>query len=1339
MRKFLRFLFVTVSIVAANNSFAQSSTGCPGVPGACGYGNTSTTNPSVLHSTNPNPQNGNGTLGNIYSASQCGLNFSTASQRLGQRFSPIGVAQPAPFVISGIPACASVLKAYLWAEGSGNGAAQTATVNGPFGSANYPMAIVGQGPDKCWGYAGSYTYRADVTPTIGGNGTYNISGLLTNPPTSGNDMDGATLIVIWADPTQTYTGNIRIDDGAIIVNGGNTSYNMTYPAICGAPTNGTAFFCIGDIQFNPNSWSANSTACALTWNWWNYVSTASPFAAGQTTSNFAVSTAGDCYNLCVTGIYYRTTCVACTPASSVTLTTSSTPATCSACNGTASVTVTPAGAYTYSWSPSGGTGSSASNLCAGTYTVTVTTSCGTSTAAVTVGTTGGSITTTGAQTNCTCNGTCNGSATVTVTSGTGPFTYAWAPSGGTGSSASGLCPGTYTCTVTGAGGCTGTQTFTITQPPAITCVPSHVNCTCNGSCNGSATVVASGGNGTYTYAWAPTGGTGSTANALCAGTYTCTISSPVGCSITQTFSITQPTAITATTSNVPATCGNSNGSVTVNPSGGTPGYTYSWNTVPVQNTQTATGLPVGTYTCTITDAALCTYTVAVSVPNTGSPAISITSFTNVTCNGACDGTINTSALGGTPPYTYAWTPAGGSTPNVTGLCPATYTCTLTDANGCTSTATQTITQPPAITITPSQVDVTCNGACNGSATVVAGGGSAPYSYNWLPSGGSGSTASSLCAGSYTCTVTDANNCSLTQTFNITEPPALTLTSAGFNVTCFGVCDGQVVVIPNGGTPGYSFLWNTGCNAANCNNICAGTYTVTVTDLNGCTATSTTTVTEPAAIVVTATAVDAHCNQSDGSVTATYSGGTGTLSPVWYNPATPGATDANIPAGNYFVVVTDQNGCDDTAFATVNNLPGVVALPGPVTNVSCNGGNNGSITVLDNGINTPYTYSWSCSASTTNTASNLSAGTCTVTLTDNAGCTSSLTTTITEPTPLTLNATATPNAVCFGSNVQLNAVAGGGTPGYQYVWMPGPMPGASQNIIPPATQTYSVYITDANNCVDSTTVNVTVNAIPVAALAGDSLSGCAPLCVNFSDLSTLASGNINQWSWDFGDGNTSTQQNPMHCYSTPGVYTVILTVTSASGCTNTITMTNYIDVFANPVAAFTANPQPTTELDPTIYFTDGSTGANQWSWTFGDTATLSSTLQNPSYTYGGPGCFQVVLTVTTNNGCIDTASQIICIDPDVTLFVPNAFTPNNDGINDFFTAKGIGLDPDKFEMWIFDRWGNMIYYTQDINAGWDGKVQGHDNVVQEDVYVWKIKAMDVMGHKHNLIGHVSVIK
>ena len=272
------------------------------------------------------------------------------------------------------------------------------------------------------------------------------------------------------------------------------------------------------------------------------------------------------------------------------------------------------------------------------------------------------------------------------------------------------------------------------------------------------------------------------------------------------------------------------------------------------------------------------------------------------------------------------------------------------------------------------------------------------------------------------------------------------------------------------------------------------------------------------------------------------------------------------------------------------------------------------------------------------------------------------------------------------------------------------------------------------------MNVTVSNMPTAAFSGNNLSGCAPLCVNFSDLSTVTAPDVvTSWSWDFGDGNTSTQQNPANCYNTPGVYSVTLTVTTGGGCANTLVLPNYINVYANPVAAFTVSPQPTTILSSTLYFTDGSTNAASWTWSFGDVLNSSSNQQNPSFTYTDPICYQVELSVASTDGCVDTASQQVCIDPDVAIFVPNTFTPNDDALNEVFIPVCVGIDPEKYQLWVFDRWGNLIFTTEDLNKGWDGKVQGHSDLCQEDTYVWKIRAIDVLGKKHSLIGHVNLIR
>lgn len=1283
MRHVLRISLLFV-LAASGNLFAQlnnNPSNCPGVPGACGYTNNNQ-NIQLLGGPAQTPQNGNGTLGVIYDNQQCGLDFTAASQRLGRRGSLNGVLQPAPFVISGIPSCAIIEKAYLWAEGSGNGAAQTAAINGPAGAFNFPMTVVGSGPDKCWGYAGSFTYRADVTTAVNGNGTYNISGLLTNPPTAGNDMDGATLLVIWRDPSQAWAGRIVIADGAKVVNGGAWTYNMPLtPAVCGATTNARAFLGVGDIQFNPQSWSANSTPIPLSWNWWNFMTVNTTVATGATNSAFSISTSGDCWNMAIAGLYFRTTtCMTCPMTAAMTITTSTNPASCSNCNGSATVTSVTGGTgpYSYSWNTSPvQTTQTATNLCAGNYVVTVTSAngCQIATASVTVANSGGGITLNStAQTDVTCFGGNDGTATATATGGTGPYTFVWNPAttnttSGNSNTATGLTQGTYVATVTDANGCTGSFTFNITQPTQVSSTFTATDVACFGDNTGSASITAAGGVGPYTFAWTPsvtntTTGSTNTGTGLTAQAYSVVFTDANGCSASRIIVITEPPQLLATASSTPTSCNQNNGSLSVTTSGGT----------------------------------------------------------------------------GTP--TVLWTPGNYTTTAVSNVGPGSYNVTVTDANGCTATSTTNVAPSTNMTVTQTSTDLLCWNDNSGTASITVTGNTGPVTYTWAPAVSTTNSATGLAAGTYIVDATDPNGCSTTSTITITEPPQLTATVGGFNVSCFGACDGQIVVIPTGGTGTYTFLWNNTCTQPSCNQVCAGIYDVTVTDQNGCTTTGTTTVTEPPAVVITTSYDTAHCGQADGNAYVNATGGTGTITYNWLSPSTSGPTQPNVPGGFYDVVVTDGNGCDDTVTVNVFNQPGVIASMGPITNVTCFGGNDGNATGSFSGGNGPYTYNWNTTpAQTTSNATGLTAGSYMVTVTDANGCTSTANALVTEPPQLVVQVTATPSVVCEGTPVTLNAAVTGGTPTYTINWPSLSQTGASQNIIPTASANYIADVTDFNGCTTTGNVNVTVNPLPTAIFVGDSLSGCVTHCVNFSDLSTVASGTITGWAWDFGDGSPiGTTQNPGHCYTASGIYTVSVVVTTQAGCTGTITMNSYVDVFGLPVASFVAGPQPTTQLNPVIIFTDQSIAATQWNWSFGDfTPPTTSTQQDPTFEYLNPGCYDVVLEVTSVNGCVDDTTNEICIDPDVAIYVPNTFTPNDDGINDLFFAQGIGINPEEFEMWIFDRWGNLIFYTDDLNEGWNGKVQGNPDYCQVDTYVWKIKCNDMLGKKHSLIGHVNLVR
>jgi gliding motility-associated-like protein len=1015
--------------------------------------------------------------------------------------------------------------------------------------------------------------------------------------------------------------------------------------------------------------------------------------------------------------------------------------------------------------------------------------------------------------NVTCNSFNDGWASVNLAGGSPPFTFSWSTNPiQTTQTAINLGPGTYTCTITDANGCSATVSVTITQPPAITAVPSQVNVTCNGSCNGTATVVASGGSGNYTYLWSPTGQTTATATGLCAASYTCVISSPSGCNLAQTFTITQPPPITATQSQVNVTCnGSCNGSATVVPSGGTGNYTYLWSPTG-QTTATATGLCATSYTCTISSPSGCTITQTFTI--TQPPTITATqSQVNVTCNGSCNGSATVVPSGGTGNYTYLWSPTGQTTATATGLCATSYTCTISSPVGCTTTQTFAITQPPAITATQSQVNVTCNANCNGSATVVPSGGTGIYSYLWSPTGQTAATATGLCAGSYTCAISSPVGCTTTQTFTITEPSPLILNTGGFPASCFGACDGQAVVLPSGGNGNYTFLWQPGnISSAAATNLCQGIYSVTVTDQYGCTATDTAHVGQPSQISIVTSSSPSYCNHASGSATATASGGIGGYTYLWQPTNQTTNPAVNLLPGSYSVTVTDINGCHNTASVNVSNTPGETGLITNVTPPLCTNSCNGSTTVSVSGGFPSYQYSWSTSPVQTGaTATNLCAGTYSVIISDAQSCIDTVTVQIIAPPQLTLTP-GTGTTICIGQTVTLTATSSGGTPSYSYTWSP-----SGPTVSPTNNTTYSVYVTDANGCqtapqpitvqvhpplsvtltgnqlacmnVNSTlvasasggnggpytytwqpgnytggsnyiihpsstttytvsvtdnctspvataTFTVTVPPLPVVSFTIDDTSGCGHVCSNFINTTP----NTQSTFWTFSDGFTSTLPTVNHCFQ-PGAFAATLIVTDNNGCKDTLTLQNAVTVHNNPVASFTLGPQPTTILEPNICFTDNSTNdVVTWYWNFDDpNDQTTGTTQNVCHSYSDTGHYCASLIVTNQYGCWSTAMNCLIIQPYFSLYVPNAFTPNEDGLNDVFLPVGNDVDPDNYELTIYDRWGNLIFKTTTWGEGWNGVGKDGTKIAQIDAYVWKINLKDHAGQRHSLIGHVSLIK
>jgi hypothetical protein len=925
--------------------------------------------------------------------------------------------------------------------------------------------------------------------------------------------------------------------------------------------------------------------------------------------------------------------------------------------GSATVNVTGgAGAYTYSWDTTPvQTTATASILSAGTYTVTVTdaNSCtATQSFIITEPAAAMTLTPNTTQTDVLCNGQATGTATVAVTGGTGAYTYLWS-NGGTTNTITGLTAGTYTVDVTDANGCILSNSFTITQPSALTATAgTQVDVLCFGNATGTATVNVTGGTGAYSYSWNTTPvQTTATATGLTAGTHTVTVTDANLCTTTQAFTITEPSLLVATASpqNNVLCYGNATGEATVNVTGGAGTYTYSWDTTPVQTTATATGLAAGTHTVTVTDANLCTTTQSFTITQpTAALAATAGNQVNVLCFGNATGAATVNVTGGTGAYSYSWdTTPVQTAATAAGLAAGTYTVTVTDANLCTTTQAFTITeplQPLALTPNTTQTDVLCNGQATGSATVAVNGGTAPYSYLWN-NGQTTNTITGLTAGTYTVTVTDANGCIVSNSFTITQPSALVaMAGPQNNVLCFGNATGTATVNVTGGTGAYVYNWSpSGGTAATATGLAEGTYIVTVTDANLCQTTQSFTITQPLQPLSTTpntTQTNVSCFAgSNGTATMALNGGTAPYTYLWNNGQTT-AIATGLAAGIYSVIATDANGCTLSQSFTITEPTALVATAGPQTNITCFGAANGSATVNATGGTGAYTYSWNTTpVQTTATATGLAPGNYTVTVTDANLCTATQAFTITQPQLLTAAVNNFANILCYGAATGSAGVsASGGTAPYTYLWNTGQTTDTATGL---TAGSYTVFVTDAHGCQANASITLTQPASPLVATAGPQTNLICNGNTNGSATVNVTGGTgAYSYSWN----TTPVQTTATATGLAAGTYTV--TVYDANQCQTTRSFT--ITQPAVVGGYFTVIHSDCHATGSATVHAVGGVGPYTYLWSNSNT---TPNLQNAL-----PGTYTV--TITDTNGCSNVLSTTINgTAPIVVISAPQSVTLN----------------------------------------------------------------------------------
>lgn len=876
-------------------------------------------------------------------------------------------------------------------------------------------------------------------------------------------------------------------------------------------------------------------------------------------------------------------------------------------NGT--VTAFPSGGtppYMYSWNNMF-FGQTINNLGPGTYNVIVTDANGCeATASVTIDYES-NLELTAIATDVLCFGTNTGTVTALPVNGVQPYEYLWS-NGSDQSTQSNLPVGTYTVTVTDAVGCEKVATVEVGSPPPFMAPVSGVNLSACGSGDGSASVNPAGGVQPYTYLWS-TGATTPTISGLQAGTYSVTVTDANDCEAFGEITLTEPPSVDVSIQATPETCDDANdGTATASVQNGTAPYTYAWSNG--GNTETITGLAPGTYSVTVVDVNGCTGTATTTIDP--APPYSITGFvTHIDCAEESTGSIEVTPMGGVPGYTYLWS-NGQNSSTISNLAAGTYTVTVTDASGCEKIETFVVNEPnDVLTVQITVVPANCFNIF--TLAGLASGGTPPYTYNWV-GGPNTPIYANLPPGTYTLIVTDANDCVATETITLDPIPPLELTVVGTPPTCAGFADGTATLAIQGGSPPYDILWNNGSTTEAIDNLGAGTYSVTVTDVFGCTAETSITLEEPEVLEVYLAIFDVLCPDSlNGSVISSVVGGTEPYSYLWSNGDTT-ATLGNIPLGTYILTVTDANGCTATAEAFVGSES---QLEVSILNLTpiCDIATGGTLqAAAENGIE-PYQYLWN-TGEDTEVITNLNAGSYSVTVTDELGCTADASIDLAFPDLLTVSLNGT-NPSCEGfSDGIITAEVMGGTLPYLYSWNTGANTATISSLF---AGTYTLVVTDSQGC--EATATITLTEPDLLELSLQVTPSSCPDVPDGSIVSTVTGGTPD-YTYLWSNGETTPDLSDL----LPGVYE--LTVTDANGC----------EAFEMVEVTSSSN----LELDAAI-ISPSCQGANSGSVTvqpFGGVEPYTYLWNNLQTTQSignlAPGLYAV--TITDANGCVITAIE-----------------------------------------------------------------------------------------------------
>jgi PKD repeat protein len=662
--------------------------------------------------------------------------------------------------------------------------------------------------------------------------------------------------------------------------------------------------------------------------------------------------------------------------------------------------------------------------------------------------------------------------------------------------------------------------------------------------------------------------------------------------------------------------------------------------------------------------------------------VTVPVYSNVLCGGGNTGTATGSALGGTAPYTYLWSDdSAQTTVQCTGLTAGVYTLWVTDLNGCIDSAAVVIGEPATLIadILDSSM-VTCNGFTDGTAEAIGYGGTGAYTYQWDDPGSQTSAiATGLDADTLVVTVSDSMGCAAQDSVLITQPDTIVLGNGGqTNVTCFGGTDGVAIATTAGGTPPYSYLWST-----------VPAQTDTVLD--------------------------------------------------------------SLIAGNYTITVQDSFNCNTGLSFNITEPAELYAQVIDTTSIECYGEATGAILIGVYGGTPLYSIDWPGVGDTGVAVDSLLAGTYNYNITDSSGCTYSDNVTLGQPDVIVVTINVGDGVICTYVTDSVQATAIGGTPPLTYNWNQGLGSGSSWKLLTPdSTSTYHLDVADANNCNVQDSVQIIVYDLISVGMWADTV--CVGDSTALEVYITEGMDSSYVYVWDFGDGviDTTAATNASHVYTDIGSSLIDLTVIGPDACVTDSLVFDILTVSPSPVASFSASTYSTTTANPSISFADESLGSlfgdaiSFLYWDFGDQTYSDYT--NPSHLYQDSGTYTVTHSVVNGKGCTDTIRLDIRIDPSFDIEVPNAFTPDPNGGNGGTYVAG-ALDNnifypitkfvEEFHMAIFNRWGEMVFESQDLAIGWDGYYRGV--LSQQDVYVWKVEVRYIDGSVYQQIGDVTLVR